>query len=200
MNDYMQKAKILKKIHAFVKKESRHHYDAFENHVLDVRDYSVKLARHYKADLFVVQAAAYLHDLYRFRDDPDDTHEIKGAEFAIEYLKKLGVDAKTAELISKCIRHHRGARASERLSMEEKIIACADAMDHITDSLEMFFRIARKTPSHWSKKQGLTDMQSTRAWLKAKLQRGWNKIELPYARELVKDRYEAMMLLLSEKK
>ena len=195
----MQKTKILNRIHALVKKESKNHSDAFENHVLDVRDYALKLARHYKADLFVVQAAAYLHDLYRFRDDPDDTHEIRGAEFSIKYLKELGVDAKTAEHISKCIRHHRGARVSERLSMEEKIIACADAMDHISDSLDMFYRIARKTPSDWSKKQSADGMYEAKAWLKAKLKRGWNKLELPYARELVKDRYNAMMLLLSEK-
>jgi HD superfamily phosphodiesterase len=195
----MQKAKILNKIYAFVKEESKNHGDAFENHVLEVRDYAVKLAKHYKADFFVVQAAAYLHDFYRFRDDPDDTHEIKGAEFAIGYLKELGVDAKTTELISKCIRHHRGARVSERLSVEEKIIACADAMDHISDSLDMFLRLAMKTPPLWGKNKP-HDSAGVKAWLRAKLQRGWNKMELPYARELVKDKYEAMMLLLSEKK
>lgn len=195
----MQKTKILKKIHAFVKKESKDHSDAFENHVLDVRDYAVNLARHYKADIFVVQAAAYLHDLYRFRDDPDDTHEIKGAEFSIGYLKELGVDAKTAEHISKCVRHHRGARASERISMEEKIIACADAMDHITDSLDMFYRISRKAFLQPQTLRDVIDPRSAKAWLKNKMQRGWNKLELPYAKELVKDRYEAIMLLLSEK-
>jgi hypothetical protein len=195
----MQKTKILKRIHDFVKNESKEHSDAFDNHVIDVRDYAVKLARHYKADLFTVQAAAYLHDLYRFRPDPDDTHEILGAEFAGGYLKELGVDEKTAEHISKCIRHHRGARTSERLSMEEKIIACADAMDHISDSLDMFFRLARKEPEKW-KNDRIKGLPEAKAWLKAKLQRGWNKLELPYAKELVRDRYGAMMLLLQEKK
>jgi len=196
----MQKAKILKKIHAFVKEESKDHSDAFDNHILEVRDYSIKLARHYKADIFVVQAAAYLHDLYRFREDPDDTHEIRGAEFAVPYLVGIGVDRNTAEHISKCIRHHRGARSSERLSVEEKIIACADAMDHITDSLDMFYRISRKAFLQPQTLQDVTDPRSAKAWLKKKMQRGWNKLELPYARELVKDRYDAIMLLLSEKK
>ena len=72
-------------------------------------------------------------------------------------------------------------------SVEEKIIACADAMDHIERSLHMFYRLIK------FKKY---DYEKSREWLKSKMERGWKKLELKAAKDLMRKKYKATMTLL----
>ena len=91
------------------------------------------------------------------------------------------------ELIKKCIRHHRGSKDYKKESKEEQIVACADAMSHINNGLIFMYLWGA---SH----KGL---EPAKQWLKRKMQRGWKKITLPGGRKMVKDKYEAIMLLLN---
>ena len=171
---------IIQKIHNFVKKEANYwHDDIFSNHVLAVKDYSIKLAKYYNADLFVSIISAYLHDIYYIQTKNHSIHEIEGCKFARKYLLQYKIPKKQIDLITKCILHHRGSKKDKRTSLEEKIIACADAMDHINRILYFFYN-----------SQGET-FDNILILVKGKIERGWNKLELPYAKELMKDKYIA---------
>jgi len=179
---------IVSKIHEFVKKESTgfSEDDIFKNHILAVRDYSVKLANLYNANLFVVIVAVYLHDLYYIQTRNHEIHEIEGAKFAKKFLLKYDLPKEEIELISRCILNHRGSKKRKRESIEEKIISCADAMDHINRFQEMFYRRSKDMP-----------YEDARIWLRNKLMRGWNKIELPRARKIIKKKYDAAKVIFN---
>lgn len=178
---------IIRQVHEYVKAECKGFSeidDIFENHILNVERFAEKLADTYKANKFVVMIAAYLHDITYVQTGDHSTHEIEGSVFVKEYLKRFNLKNEEIELISKCILHHRGSKHSERKTMEEKIIACADAMDHIDRCLHMFFlRIDKQ------------NYQDSIKFMQGKLQRGWNKIELPKARDMVKAKYDAARVL-----
>ena len=179
---------IIKDLHNYVKKEciGFSDDDVFKNHVLGVKNYAVSLAKAYRADEFIVTIASYLHDLYYIQTHNHEIHEIKGSEIANKLLKKYHINENEIELISKCILHHRGSKESKRESIEEKIVACADAMDHINRFQHMFYRASQK----WSYEEAVK-------WMKAKIERGWKKLELKKAKEMVKDKYAAAMLSFS---
>ena len=178
---------IIYEVHDYVKKQSEGFSeldDVFENHILGVVRFSEKLADLYKADKFVVLIAAYLHDISYIQTKDHETHEIEESQFVKKYLKKFDISKEDIEKVSMCILHHRGSKSSERKTIEEKIIACADAMDHIDRCLQMFY-----------KKIAANTYEESMEFMKGKLARGWKKIELPKARALVKKKYEAAKVL-----
>lgn len=182
----MNKQEIINQVHEFVKKESegKREDDIFTNHVLSVVNFSQKLADKYNADKFIVTIAAYLHDIHLIQVWENKDHEIKGSEFARDYLKKFNLEQEEIEAISKCILKHRGSKKRKRETKEEKIVACADAMDHIDRCLHMFYR--------FSKEKGYEEGIE---FMRAKLQRGYNKLELDEAKKMIQDKYNAARVL-----
>ncbi|MGV8171244.1 MAG: HD domain-containing protein [Candidatus Woesearchaeota archaeon] len=172
--------KIISEIHILVQKASIgfSEDDVFSNHILSVRDYAIRLARKYDADMFVVVTAAYLHDIYHLQTHNHEIHEVEGAKFADKYLRKFDIEEERIRLICNCILNHRGSKKRKRVSIEEKIIACADAMDHIVRWKHMFYRISQRK-----------SYEESIDWLRNKLERGWKKLELPEAKTLVKKEY-----------
>jgi uncharacterized protein len=183
-----QQKAIIEEVHEFVKKESIgfSEDDLFKNHVLGVKDYAVKLAKIYNANVFVVIIAAYLHDLYYLQTKNHDIHEIEGAKFAKKFLKKFNLPDDEIELISKCILNHRGSKKRKRNSIEEKIISCADAMDHINRFQHMFYRGSKKM-----------NYEDSIRWMRSKLKRGWDKTELSKAREIIKPKYQIAKIVFN---
>lgn len=182
-----QKA-IARKVHAYVRKVC-HGFaedDVFKNHILGVRDFSIQLAREYRANLFVVTLSAYLHDIHYIQTKNHDIHEIEGSKFAREYLKQYGLSERETAHIASCILYHRGSKESPRRTIEEKIIASADAMDHISRFQEMFYRVSKER-----------DYKEAVKWMSEKIKRGWNKIELKKGREIVKEKYLAAKIAFS---
>lgn len=172
---------ILGKIHEFVYEEcaNRNLDDSvFTGHILGVRDFSMRLSDEYNADTFLVAVAAYLHDIHTIQTREHENHEIEGAKFARTYLTKYPISISDIELVSKCILNHRGAKDCVRASVEEKITACADAMDHISRHKEMFQRVLQ-TRSY----------DEALEFMRGKMQRGWKKLELDKAKELVMIEY-----------
>lgn len=182
----MERQEIINQVHDFVKKESeeKSENDLFENHVINVVKFSQKLAERYNADKFIVTIAAYLHDIIHMQTGEHEDHEIKGAEFAKDYLQKFNLDDKEIEEISNCILKHRGSKKRERNTTEEKIVACADAMDHIDRCLHMFYRV--------SKEKGYEEGME---FMKSKLKRGYDKLELDEAKNIIQDKYDAAKVL-----
>lgn len=179
---------IISQIHNFVETESLNFAedDIFKNHILGVRDYAIKLAKLYDANIFVVIIAAYLHDIYYLQTKNHAIHEIEGAKFAKKFLVKYDLSKEEIDLIASCILNHRGSKSQERKSVEEKIIACADAMDHINRFQHMFYRKC-KTKSY----------EDSMSWMRSKLMRGWTKIELEKAKTIIKSKYDLAKLVFN---
>lgn len=186
MNLTKKEKEIIIKIHKFVKKESIgfSEDDVFKNHIINVRDYSVKLAKMYKANIFVVEIAAYLHDIYHLQTKNHKIHEIEGAKFAKKLLTQYDIPKEEIELICKCILNHRGSKKRKRVSVEEKIVSCADAMDHINRFQHMFYRKSKKST-----------YEELIKWMHYKIERGWNKIELSKAKDIIRPKYEIAKII-----
>lgn len=179
---------IIEQVHDFVQRESEQSkvndwINIFKYHILNVVRFSEMLADKYNANKFVVILASYLHDIIYIQTSNHETHEIVGAEFVKDYLSKFNISEKEIALISLCVLNHRGSKKSKKESVEEKIVASADAMDHIDRCLSMLYRSGNK------------DFNSALEFMKGKIKRSWEKIELTKAREIVKPKYEAAKVL-----
>ena len=173
---------IVKEVHDYVKEKSAGFAedDIFNEHIIEVRDFAVDLAEKYGANMFVVEVSAYLHDIYFIQTHNHEIHETEGSKFAREFLKKYDLPQEEVDLIADCILKHRGSGDYKRNKLEERIIACADAMDHIDGFTGMFYRACKRMK-----------YDEAVEWTRGKMQRGWEKIDLPEGRELVRKKYEA---------
>jgi predicted metal-dependent HD superfamily phosphohydrolase len=179
-------AKIIREIKSLVKAANdspRNKYSpsVWKYHLELVAKHCLALAKELKADAEVVELSAYLHDyasLLNKKNAPN--HHIVGARLAGEILGKLGLPAEKISAVKDCILSHRGSVKMAKRTIEAKILASADAMSHFYYIPDMFYLA-----------YGVHRLKSDEgaAWLKAKLQRSWNKIVLPEARAMIsKDR------------
>ncbi|HTW96424.1 MAG TPA: HD domain-containing protein [Candidatus Methylomirabilis sp.] len=146
-------------------------------HLELVAHYAVILARKLGADAEVVILAAYLHDYASLLDARHAAqHHLLGAKLAGEVLSKLGLPKQKIKAVQDCIFSHRGSVKEKKRTLEQKIVASADAMSHFYYLPDMFF-LAYGVHK--------LETEAGAAWLKAKLQRSWNKIVLPEARKMI---------------
>ena len=177
---------------------ARERYDRndFRYHIPSVVKHAVLLAENLGAERDVVETAAWLHDIgtgrsgERKRYEPDNDHHITGAREARKILGKLGCDKDFIRKVEHCILTHRGRKGPEPETPEARIVACADAMAHFDtfpDLLQFFL-----------KKNTLEDSVNM---LIEKATRDWDtKITLPEARDIMREKYEAVMLILESMK
>jgi uncharacterized protein len=146
-----------------------------------VAKYALALAKKLQADTEVVILAAYLHDYAALLDIKNaPKHHVEGAKKAGLILKKLGLPPDKIKAVKECIFSHRGSVKIKKRTLEAKIIASADAMSHFYYIPDMFYLA-----------YGVHKFKSEEgaAWLKAKLERSWDKIVLPEGRTMIrKDR------------
>ncbi|KPK32128.1 MAG: hypothetical protein AMS24_04910 [Chlamydiae bacterium SM23_39] len=174
--------KILNKVRYLVK-------DQFEEtnwkyHIVPCIKYAKKLAKIFKINEEVAELAALLHDIGRLKFGKRD-HHITGVVEAEKILKKYKVSQNIIDDILHAIESHRGSINISPKTMLAKIIANADAMAHF-DMLPIFFywRADKKT------------FEKTFLWVDNKMKRGWKKMTLPEAQEIMKKKYESIRLLL----
>ncbi len=161
---------------------------AWDYHILSVVEYSLKLGRKLKADPEVLELAALLHDYSGILDiDLYKDHHAHSARLAEEILSRLDYPEEKTRSIQKAIFNHRGSLKLKRRSLEEKILASADAMTHITELADMFY-LAYKVHGY--------ETREGAEWLKKKLERSWKKI-MKEGRELVKDDYKAALKIIA---
>ncbi len=91
-------------------------------------------ASEHRADLFIVKAAAILHDIARI-DEVDSTgkncHAERGSRMAYDFLISSGLDPARAGQIRECILSHRYRNDHQPDSIEAKILYDADKLDSI---------------------------------------------------------------------
>ncbi|MFA4941365.1 MAG: HD domain-containing protein [Patescibacteria group bacterium] len=156
-------------------------YTAWQYHIVPVAKHSLHLGKILKADLEVLELAAYLHDYsgilnYKFYKK----HHLHSARLADKILNDLDFPSEKIDLIKKCIINHRGSVEMKKKSLEEKILASADAMSHFTELADMFylaFGIHKYKTREGAK------------WLGEKLERSWKKI-IPIGRKMIKSERE----------
>lgn len=98
-------------------------------HVLAVHTLALKLARLLDADLDVVEAAAWLHDV---RKDAGEAHPEKGAVFARRFLPQTDFPEHKIERVARVIEDHQGLWREEPLqSLESQILWDADKLSKL---------------------------------------------------------------------
>ena len=185
---------IIKKIKQIVKE--RHNEKDFNYHILPVVKNAMFLAEKLNADKEIVEASAYLHDIgrtFKGRKDfnPENEHHITGAKETKKILIGLGCKKDFIKKVENCVLAHRGRREPNPKTTEEKIISCADAMAHFDTFLALFEVFIVTTNSF---EEAIKEIDK-------KMDRNWNKkLSLPEAKEIVKEKYNAIKILLESMK
>lgn len=182
---------IVQEIKRFVEGEckkptSKYGYEPFTYHFVQVVDYAERLADELGGDKEVISLAAWLHDIGSIVYGRENHHET-GAKIAVEKLRELGYPVEKIELIKNCILHHRGSQQHERKSIEEQIVAEADAMSNF-DNLSGIFKAAFVYEN--------LDQGDAAISVREKLERKWNKLHFENSRNMIRPKFEAVMLLL----
>jgi uncharacterized protein len=159
-------------------------------HTVSVVKYAKTLAEKIGADVEIVEIASYLHDYASIKDASlTPEHHIHGAEEAEKILSSFDYPQERIEKVKHCIYAHRGSQKIPRETVEADCVANADAMAHF-DAVPNLFHLAFV-------KYGMNIEEGTE-WVKAKLERSWNKLTQE-AKVLVKCDYEAIKKVLGQK-
>ncbi len=185
---------IIQEVKNFVESEckkpsSKYGYEPFPFHFAPVASYAGKLADELGGDKEVILLAAWLHDIGSITHGRDD-HHITGAKIAGEKLKELQYPAEKIELVKKCILNHRGSQQNNRETIEEKIIAEADALSAF-DGIAGIFKAAFV---YENKDQG-----EAKDSVRKKLENKWDQLHFEESKEIIRPKFEAAMLLLSSR-
>lgn len=81
-------------------------------------------------------------------------------------------------------------KAVPQQTIEAEIIASADAMAHFDSFLDLFDFFTRTCKSF---EEAIIEIET-------KIQRDWNKKLIPEAKEIIKEKYEAIMLIIKSMK
>ena len=181
---YINIIKDIKKLLNDVCKDDRVKY-----HIKPVVEIACEMAKELNADIQVVEIAAYLHDITKMTGERKN-HHITGAQYAEDFLKNYNIENEKIEQIKNCIKKHRGSSEYERQTLEEKIIATADAVAHIEHPLTLFY-------AWYGRRQCQIDEGAD--GIIRKLNRSWDKIEFEYVKERLKDRYESLIEMLTDR-
>jgi uncharacterized protein len=103
-------------------------------HVERVRNLALRIGKKEKADLFVLEIAALLHDIGRKEEMKCEgrfCHAEEGAKIAQKILEKYGIEDTQAENVIHCIEAHRWRKSNQPETLEAKIIFDADKLDSI---------------------------------------------------------------------
>lgn len=151
----------------------------YDGHILLVAKYSKLLAKKLKANGEIVEIAALLHDITKWRNSKN--HHITGAKEAEKILKKLEYSRDKIEKIKHCIYSHRGSQNIKRETKEAVCVASADAMAHF-ESIPSLYYIAFIIKGK--------DFFEGEKWVRNKLKRDWDRL-IPEAKEIIKNKYNA---------
>ncbi|MDP3991180.1 MAG: HD domain-containing protein [Candidatus Nealsonbacteria bacterium] len=182
---------VVQEIRKFVEDEcrkptSKYGFEPFPYHFVQVVEYVGQLADRLGADKEVLSIAAWLHDIGSIIYGREN-HHITGGETADKKLKELNYPLEKTELVKKCILNHRGSQDNERKSLEEKILADADAMSNF-DNISGIFKAAFVYENK--------NQDEAQESVRKKLENKWSKLHFDDSRRIIKPKYEAVMLLL----
>lgn len=180
---------MIEKVRELVKKECKD-WD-WKYHIVPVAKYSKLLAKKLNADEGLAELGALLHDIGRIKFGGEN-HEITGIQEAERILKESDYPQEVIDEIKHCVESHRGSKNIPTRTITAKIVANADAMAHF-DVFPVLVKVALKLENN--------DIEKAVKWLDEKIERDWNKkLTLPEAKEMVKDKYMAIRILLDSMK
>jgi len=175
---------IKEKLLEYSKKDG---YDRWNNHIKYVFQNAQKLAIKHNADMEICELAALFHDMSMVAEvGPKEEHPKYGAQMAHAILTELNYPKEKTELVEKCVLHHSIDWNGSRDTMEEKIIADADAIAHF-DKIPGLFYLAyakRKLP-----------LEEGAEFVKNKLIGDYNKLS-PQSQKELKERFDNIMRVL----
>lgn len=153
-------------------------------HIESVVNNAELLADKFNADKEICIISAWLHDIASITDyNLYEEHHIHGAKIAEEILKKFNYENDKIEAIKKCILNHRGSIDNKRLSIEEQIIADADAISHFDNIPSLLYLV-------YIKKQ--MSIEEGKNFVKSKLQRSYNKLS-DDSKEIYRKKFDNIM-------
>ncbi|MBD3304456.1 HD domain-containing protein [Candidatus Woesearchaeota archaeon] len=159
-------------------------------HTVSVVKYSKALAEKLGADVETVEIAAYLHDYASIKDAKlTPEHHIHGAEEAEKILSGLNYPKARIDKVKHCIYAHRGSQKIPRETLEADCVANGDAMAHFNAVPELLFLAYTKYAF---------GIEEGKEWVRAKLERSWNKLT-PDAKDIVKEDYAVADKILVQK-
>lgn len=187
-------AKIVRQVREIIKADCKKRknsfgYSAWTHHVDIVVKLSLKLAKKIKADKEIVELAALMHDWAGIKDKKFyKEHHVHSARLAEELLIKLKYPKDRIERVKKCIYSHRASIKIARKSKEEKCLASADAMSHITELVDLLFLAF-----------GVHRFKTNEGaeFVLNKINRSWNKL-MPEAKIIVKKDYRLAVAILKK--
>ncbi len=168
------------------KPSSKYGYEPFPFHFAQVVEYDGKLADELGGDKEIILIAAWLHDIGSIMYGRKD-HHITGAKVAEEKLQELNYPKEKIEHVKKCILNHRGSQQNSCGSIEEEILAEVDAMSSF-ENISGIFKAAFVYEN--------LSQSEAKISVKQKLERKWKLLHFEKSKQLVRPKYEAVMLLL----
>ncbi|MAG28590.1 hypothetical protein CL632_00370 [bacterium] len=164
----------------------------WDYHISLVVKYSKLLAKKLGSDEKIAELGALMHDIgwiVDMKNDPD--HEISGQPIAEQILKDIGYPQKIIDEVKHIIASHRGSTGPKPETITAKIVANADAMAHF-DAIPWFMQLSLKNHDN--------DLEKAVNWIYNKIERDWSqKLTLPESKEIVKEKYEAIKLILTSR-
>ncbi len=165
---------------------SKYGVEPFIFHFTPVAKYAEKLAEELGADKEIVLLSAWLHDIGSIVSGRGN-HHLTSAKIAEKKLQELGYPAAKIELVKKCILNHRGSQHGKRESLEEKILADADALSNF-ETIAGIFKAAFVY-------EHLDQGAAKEAVLK-KLENKWQQLHFASSKKIIRPRYAAAKILL----
>ncbi|HMB90783.1 MAG TPA: HD domain-containing protein [Rhodothermales bacterium] len=163
-------------------------YGIWTHHITQVAEQAKKLAPLFGADPEIVEIAALLHDYASVKDEVlYEEHHVHGPIEAEHILKRLDYPLDTIEAVKHAIAAHRASVQVQRRSPEAECLANADAMTHILNVPSLM---------HLAYVQHGMGIDEGAAWVKAKLERSWAKLQ-PEVQTLITETYDAALKTLS---
>lgn len=163
-------------------------YGPYIEHYVPMAQHCRRLARKLGGDIEVILIAAWLHDIGSIMVGRKD-HHITSAKIAKQFLAENNYDKEKTKLVLDCIKHHRQSTNLERKTLEEKIVADADAICNFDMLPGLFYGtlVVEK----------LTPVQASKS-IKKKFENKWERLHFKESKELARPKYKAAMLLLRE--
>lgn len=164
-------------------------YGIWTHHISKVAANSVHLASVFGADPEIVEIAALLHDYASVKDRAcSDDHHIQGAVEAEKLLRQFNYPPHKIEAVKDCIMAHRASVRVEQRSAEAICLANADALTHIQYVPSLLYFV------YVHEQMGIDEGA---AWVRAKLQRSWDKLS-ESVRDMAYKQYQAALQVLGD--
>lgn len=169
------------------KETNKYGYGIWSHHILLVVKYGKLLAQKLEADPEIVEIAALLHDYASIKEESlTSEHHLHSAQEAATILRSLNYPEDKINAIKQCIVSHRGSTDIEKQTAEAVCLASADAIAHIDQIPSLFYLVFV---------QHQMEIDEGTAWVRAKLERSWNKLCLE-GKEMITEKYEAAMRIV----